>query len=151
MNPEAGRERPVLLAYDGSDHAKAAIEQAGRLLRPGRRALVLTVWQPLQTVPFFGGVATPSISKEVLEEGEKGANTVAEEGAKLASAAGFDVEPLAHHVDRPVLITRLVGTATPSADGAKYPGWRVGEKPVPAPIWNGRGWFRTSDLSRVKR
>jgi hypothetical protein len=35
-------------------------------------------------------------------------NTGAEEGAKLASAAGFDVEPLAHHVDRPVLITRLV-------------------------------------------
>jgi hypothetical protein len=71
MNPEAGGERPVLPAYDGSGHAKAAIEQAGRLLRPGRRALILTVWQPLPTIPFFGGLATPSIPKEVLEEREE--------------------------------------------------------------------------------
>jgi hypothetical protein len=29
-------------------------------------------------------------------------------------------------------------------------GRRVGEKPAPAPVGNGRGGFRTSDLSRVK-
>jgi hypothetical protein len=67
------------------------------------------VWQPLPAIPFFGGLATPSIPKEVHRgAGERGQNTGAEEGAKLASAAGFDVEPFAHHVDRPVLITRLV-------------------------------------------
>ena len=92
MNPDGDRERPVLLAYDGSEHARTAIEEAGRLLSPGRSAVVLTAWQPLQTVPFFGGVAMPSVSEEVLREGEKEAQAVAREGAKLASAAGFDAE-----------------------------------------------------------
>ena len=91
MNPDSG---PVLLAYDGSPHAKSAVEQAGQLLSPGARALVLTVWQPLQTVPFFGGVAMPTVSEEVMREGQREAEGVAREGAELASAAGFDAEPL---------------------------------------------------------
>ena len=33
-------------AYDGSELAKLAIDEAGRRLRPGRDAIVLTVWQP---------------------------------------------------------------------------------------------------------
>ena len=37
---------PVLFAYDGSELAKLAIEEAGRQLVPGREALVLCVWQP---------------------------------------------------------------------------------------------------------
>ena len=36
---------PVLFAYDGSELAKLAIEQAGRELAPGREALVVCVWQ----------------------------------------------------------------------------------------------------------
>jgi nucleotide-binding universal stress UspA family protein len=35
--------RPVPLAYDGSEHAKAAIRQAGRELCDGRPSIVLTV------------------------------------------------------------------------------------------------------------
>jgi nucleotide-binding universal stress UspA family protein len=34
---------PVLLAYDGSENAKAAIRQASRELCDGRRSIVLTV------------------------------------------------------------------------------------------------------------
>jgi hypothetical protein len=34
---------PVPLAYDGSEHAKAAIRQTGRELCDGRRSIVLTV------------------------------------------------------------------------------------------------------------
>ena len=37
---------PVLFAYDGSDLARLAIEEAGRQLEPGRDAVVLTVWRP---------------------------------------------------------------------------------------------------------
>ena len=37
---------PVLFAYDGSDLAGLAIEEAGRQLEPGRDAVVLTVWRP---------------------------------------------------------------------------------------------------------
>ena len=35
----------ILISYDGSDDAKAAIDRAG-VLFPGRQAIVLTVWEP---------------------------------------------------------------------------------------------------------
>jgi len=41
--PEVG---PAIFAYDGSDLAAYAIEQAARQLAPGREALVVCVWQP---------------------------------------------------------------------------------------------------------
>ena len=37
----AADEKPVLIAYDGSDHAKQAIEQAGAELRMSRKAVVV--------------------------------------------------------------------------------------------------------------
>ena len=40
--------RPVLFAYDGSPHARAAIEQAGGVLRPGP-GVVVTAWSTLET------------------------------------------------------------------------------------------------------
>ena len=43
---EAGH--PVLLCFDGSDDPATAIAQAGELLAP-RRAVVLTVWEPVAT------------------------------------------------------------------------------------------------------
>ena len=45
-SPEAAASGPVLFAYDGSELAQLAIEQAGGELAPGRDALVLCVWQP---------------------------------------------------------------------------------------------------------
>ena len=56
----------MLFAYDGSEHAKAAIEQAGEQLRTGRDALVLTVWEPLEAVPFLGG-PLPPVPEEVVD------------------------------------------------------------------------------------
>lgn len=146
-------ERPIVFAYDGSGHAKSAIRQAAQLLGGGRSAVVLTVWQPLGSVPFFGGVATPQVTKEVVEGAAREAASVAAEGVELAASVGFDAQPavqegtpvwhrivevanerdaaivvlgshgrgglgyaamgsvatsVAHHIDRPVLITRLV-------------------------------------------
>ena len=43
----AGDPGPVVFAYDGSDLAGLAIEEAGRQLQPGRDAVVLTVWRPV--------------------------------------------------------------------------------------------------------
>ncbi len=143
---------PIVFAYDGSDHAKSAIRQAAQLLGTERSALVLTVWQPLGSVPFFGGAATPSVSEEIVEAAANEAASVAAEGVELASSLGFEAEPVAvegtpvwhrivetadqrdaaivvlgshgrsglgyaamgsvatsvaHHIERPVLITRL--------------------------------------------
>jgi nucleotide-binding universal stress UspA family protein len=151
MPADSTTDGPVLFAYDGSEHAKAAIEQAGRQLRTGRAALVLTVWQPLQSIPFAQLAVVPD---EVAEAMGEEARKTAAEGVELARAAGFDAEPLvevgapvwarivqvadeqdaavvvlgshgrsglsyaamgsvatavAHHVRRPVMISRIAG------------------------------------------
>jgi nucleotide-binding universal stress UspA family protein len=88
-------DRPILIAYDGSDYAKAAIEQAAEHLDNGRRAIVLTVWQRFRAA-FVGVGAAP----EGLEEGiDKDARQVASEGARLAREAGFDAEPAVERGD----------------------------------------------------
>ena len=84
---------PVLFAYDGSDHAKAAIRQAGRQLRSGRRAIVLTVWVPAAAQSFAPApVVTPAGPDQASEQD---ASRLADEGAELARAGGFDAEPSA--------------------------------------------------------
>jgi nucleotide-binding universal stress UspA family protein len=85
--------RPILIAYDGSDFAKAAVADAAGQLGPGRKAIVLTVWEPLEELPFLGirGVASDAEAVEtVIAETRAGAEQVAKEGAKLASEAGFE-------------------------------------------------------------
>jgi nucleotide-binding universal stress UspA family protein len=84
-------QRPILIAYDGSDFAKAAIEQAAVQLKNGRRAIVLTVWQ-LYSGGFAAAVGV--VPGGMREEVERDARRVAEEGAKLAEEAGFDAEPV---------------------------------------------------------
>jgi nucleotide-binding universal stress UspA family protein len=86
-------DRPILFAYDGSDFAKRAIEAAGSELGAGRTAIVITVWQPLEAIPFVGMTA-PGANEEVDKGVAEQAMEVAEEGAELAKAAGFDAEPL---------------------------------------------------------
>jgi nucleotide-binding universal stress UspA family protein len=78
---------PVLFAYDGSDLAKLAIEQAGRQLAPGRDALIVCVWQPGDV----GFVATDKrrLRAEDAAEVRKAAEETAAHGASLAAAAGF--------------------------------------------------------------
>ena len=98
----------VLFAYDGSEHARAAIEEAGRQLRSGRPALVLTVVTPLEAIPFWSAPFT-AMPSEVAEEIFGRAEEVAREGAALAGTAGFAGEPL---VERSTPIwTRIVDVA----------------------------------------
>jgi nucleotide-binding universal stress UspA family protein len=82
---------PVLFAYDGSDYAKAAIDQAGRELRPGRQALVLTVWHAFAST----ALTVPSIPlpDDLAGDVEEEASNLAAEGANLARQAGFDASP----------------------------------------------------------
>ncbi len=82
---------PVLIAYDGSDEAKAAIEEAARQLSPNREAVVLTVWQPVGALPFAGAAnGVQGIEESIAAE----ALTVAKEGAELATSAGFRATPV---------------------------------------------------------
>lgn len=89
---DANHRGPVLFAYDGSEHAKAAIAEAGRQLRNGRRAIVVTAWAPLPSMPLAGapGAVPPP---GVEESTEREALKIAQEGVELVRAAGFDAEP----------------------------------------------------------
>jgi nucleotide-binding universal stress UspA family protein len=102
----------VVIAYDGSEFAKAAIEQAGRQLRPGRRALVLTISEPTESLPFLGA-SRAAVDDEAVESlvgaARSGAERTAEEGAELARAAGFEAESLV--VDGAPIWHRIVAVA----------------------------------------
>ena len=91
MTPETAPDSPVLIAYDGSDHAKAAIEQAAEQLRMPRTAIVLSVFEPLGAIPFWG-VPVAQVPANFVEEAEQEAQRVAAEGAQIAKDAGFDSE-----------------------------------------------------------
>ena len=81
---------PVLIAYDGSEHAHAAIDQAAALLRPGQQAIVVSVWQPLGSIPFAQLAVIPADLAEAMGDH---AQRIADEGAERARAAGFAAEP----------------------------------------------------------
>jgi len=84
---DAGESGPILFAFDGSDLAANAIAEAGRQLRPGREALVLTVWEPFNV----GFLPVGGMGFDAAGAGEvrKAAEETAAHGASLAQAAGL--------------------------------------------------------------
>ncbi len=95
----------ILLCYDGSEDAKAAIAHAATLLR-GEPVTVLTVWEPFALLLSwsFSGLAPPSglgpaAGLENMEEidarSAEEAERHAAEGARLAREAGLQAEPRA--------------------------------------------------------
>jgi nucleotide-binding universal stress UspA family protein len=83
---------PVLFAYDGSELAKLAIDEAGRQLAPRRDALVVCVWQTgdLGFLP-----ADERLNAAEATEVRKAAEGVAAAGASLAEKAGFRAQSIA--------------------------------------------------------
>jgi nucleotide-binding universal stress UspA family protein len=84
---------PVLFAYDGSELAALAIEQAARELATGRDALVLCVWQPADV--GFAPINKQHFDADNAVEVRKAAEETAAHGASLAERAGFRPEILA--------------------------------------------------------
>jgi len=89
----SGGSGPILFAYDGSDLAGNAITEAGRQLRAGRDALVLTIWEPFNVgfLPVGGSAFDAAGADEVRAAAEK----TAAHGASLAEAAGFRAQSMA--------------------------------------------------------
>ncbi len=90
----------ILLSYDGSTDAQAAIERAA-VLMPGAEATVLTVWEP-----FIDTIARSSSMGMGLGWGgsygnpdridasvRRGAEATAADGAQRAQAAGLSAAP----------------------------------------------------------
>jgi nucleotide-binding universal stress UspA family protein len=141
---------PLLLCYDGSEDAGYAIRRAGDLFT-GRRALVLTVWQPTaalgssvwsgatdQMADFF------ALDRAAAEHGGR----VADEGVRIAREAGLRAQPLAvegagptwktivaaadrHHAATIVLGSRrLTGVRSMLAHGVSSPAVRHAGRPT---------------------
>jgi nucleotide-binding universal stress UspA family protein len=84
---------PVLFAYDGSELAALAIEQAAVQLATGRDALVVCVWQPADV--GFVAAAERHFDANDASEVKKAAEETAAYGASLAERAGFRSQSLA--------------------------------------------------------
>ena len=102
---------PVLFAYDGSVHARAAIERAGDILQPGP-AVVATAWSSFEEQ---SPAALLALSRDMVREtvetldaaNRETAEECAAEGAELARAAGFDAEPRALRAGGPFFAALL--------------------------------------------
>jgi nucleotide-binding universal stress UspA family protein len=99
QNP--GKPR-LVVGYDGSDLAKAALRGAAELF-PGSPTVVVTVWEPGLAAMMAGGGALdlaggvplapdPELVSEVDQVQERHAAVVADEGAQLAASLGLDAE-----------------------------------------------------------
>ena len=88
---------PLLLCYDGSEDASNAIRRAGALF-PGRRALVVTVWQPTavpSSLGFAGEAAGMVDFVELDRAAAEAGGRLAEEGVRVAQRAGMLAAPVA--------------------------------------------------------
>ncbi|MCU1648587.1 MAG: universal stress protein [Nocardia sp.] len=87
----------MLIAYDGSENARRAVEYAGRFLAADR-AVVLTAWEPMarQAARLSGlsGVMQPEwMSDDEIEDiAFVDARTINSEGVRLAELAGLNAE-----------------------------------------------------------
>jgi nucleotide-binding universal stress UspA family protein len=96
-------ETPILIAYDGSEAARGAVREAGALFA-SCPALVLTVWEPslaqFMLVPDPTGLSStmmpydPALARDVERASEEHARDIAQDGVRLAQAAGLQAQPL---------------------------------------------------------
>jgi nucleotide-binding universal stress UspA family protein len=113
-------QRPVLFAYDGAEGAKEAIRQAARELQEGRRAIVLTVWQP--DGPSPAGARNPIESR---------ARRLADEGARLARIHGFEADAVS---ERGAMVWERIAESADEHDASLVvlgAPWRDPVNPVP--------------------
>src|ERR1039458_5815771 len=84
----------ILICYDGSEDARAAIKGVGQLLS-GQPARVLTVWETFAEVLARSGAGLGVAAlnfEEIDESSERTARERAAEGVGYARQAGLDAE-----------------------------------------------------------
>lgn len=81
---------PILVCYDRSAGARRAVETAGELF-PGRAVVVVHVWSPASAMAYaYGGAVSLPYDDGALSDA---ARELAEEGARIATAAGLVAVP----------------------------------------------------------
>jgi nucleotide-binding universal stress UspA family protein len=111
----------ILICYDGSDDAKAAIKHIGALM-PGVSATVLTVWEPFSSVASGspkGRLSPLAVITNVDDANDRmqaEARDVAAEGTQLANDAGLKAEPATDEQGESVAEAILSGADRLDAD-----------------------------------
>src|SRR5262249_19171626 len=83
----------IVIAFDGSDNARHAIQVAGRELSGGRAA-VLHIWEPPPSAADSRvTLRAPAVARRRGRLQAERALATAQEGAMLARRAGFDADP----------------------------------------------------------
>lgn len=87
----------IVICYDGSKDARAAVERAADLF-PGAEATLLTIWEPFAEVAArtslgFGLVPSVADSQEIDDASRKAAEETAADGTKLAGELGLEASP----------------------------------------------------------
>ena len=88
----AAASAPVVVAYDGSDLGRLALEHAENLLRADRLLLIVCVWQPFDV--GFTPADIGSFNAEHVPAVREAALRTAEHGAAFARELGFQAEPV---------------------------------------------------------
>ena len=93
-------DRPLVVAYDGSEESQSAIHEAIGLFS-GRKLVVVTVWEPglSMVIASLPGVPGSPPSSQAIAEVERGGRAetdrTAHAGATLARELGADAEAVA--------------------------------------------------------
>jgi nucleotide-binding universal stress UspA family protein len=89
---EGSPDGPVLFCFDGSDGSLSAMRAAGQLIERPVEAVVLTVWETIETrLALAGGFAAgfPIDDADLDAQEEASAKSIAEEGARRANEHGY--------------------------------------------------------------
>jgi nucleotide-binding universal stress UspA family protein len=95
---------PLLVCFDGSEGAKAALAAAAAAFA-GRRAVVACYWQPFAASSRRFEIDIRELvqnAADINRREQEVAEAMAAEGAALAAAAGLDSEGQAVEIDGPV-------------------------------------------------
>jgi nucleotide-binding universal stress UspA family protein len=95
---------PLLICYDGSEGARAAVETAGGLFGV-RRAVVACFWQPFAARNRRFAVDILELVQNaaaINEREEQLCHEIAEEGSAMARESGLLAEPCAIRIDGPI-------------------------------------------------
>jgi len=89
-------DRPLLIAYDGSDNARHAIRVAAALF-PGAEAEIVHAWEPMTSAAARAAVYAIVYSDKdpALELEAERAQEIAEKGVQAARAAGLEARGVA--------------------------------------------------------
>jgi nucleotide-binding universal stress UspA family protein len=101
-------DRPLLICFDGSEEALAAVEAAAALFA-SRTAVVACYWQPFGSTKRLGVDLLEFVQDpaSINKREEQSARDFAEQGASLAAAGGLVARAEAMATDSPIADTIL--------------------------------------------